>query len=321
MNPQFKKRSQVVTVTMIAVIAALAAACSQQPPQQSSSAHLDPAPTASSTNANAAGTPAMDHTTMNMGDAGQANTTSVPTVAATADVAGAFGSGQPVSVTLHIRDIVSGKPMRSADFELAHTKTIHALGVDPSLTDYSHSHPQPAKKPGDWTYAFIPKYNRTYHIWLDVKPIGGEQQYVMFTLNEHAATAPVDKTLSLSAAAGNLTATLLFDAPLVAGQAVTGRLTIRRDGKPFAALEPVMGAYGHIVGISEDWQTIAHVHPMGAEPSKENDRGGPVIDFHLEPMHAGFLKLFAQIQVDGRDVFLPFGVSVGPSLANRGGIR
>lgn len=76
-----------------------------------------------------------------------------------------------------------------------------------------------------------------------------------------------------------------------------------------------MGAYSHIVGIAEDWRTIAHVHPMGTEPKAASDRGGPTIDFHLEPRRAGFLKLFAQIQVDGHDVFLPFGLTVSTESA------
>lgn len=223
-----------------------------------------------------------------------------------------FGSGKPVTVTLRISDAVSGQPMGPESFQLAHTRAIHALAVDPSLTDYSHSHPQPATQAGMWTYAFIPKCNRRYHLWLDLTPVGGAQQYVMLVLNPHAASAPVDKTLSRSAGVGNVSATLTFDTPLIAGEAAMGHLAIQRDRKPFAALEPVMGAYGHIVGIAENWKTIAHVHPMGIEPTRATDRGGPVIDFHLEPKHAGFLKLFAQIQVDGRDVFLPFGVAVRP---------
>ena len=247
---------------------------------------------------------------MGMGDAGQANEATVPTVSATAKVAGVFGSWHPVTVTLYVSDSVNGKPLGPDAFDLAHTKEVHVLAVDSSLSDYSHSHPQPMAPAGIWTYTFIPKFNRAYRVWLDVTPVGGAQQYVMLTLNVGGASVPVDKKMSLTASVGNVVATLAFDTSLVAGQAAMGHLSIQRDGKPFAALEPVMGAYGHIVGISEDWTTIAHIHPMGTEPTRESDRGGPTIDFHLEPKHAGFLKIFAQIQVDGHDVFLPFGVTV-----------
>jgi hypothetical protein len=233
-----------------------------------------------------------------------------PMAEATATTTGAFGAGQPVTVQLHVTDMMSGKPMGPDAFATAHTKRIHVLGIDPSLTDYSHWHPEPGAKAGDWSFQFTPKFDRPYHLWLDVKPVGGRQAYVMLTVNERGTPAPVQKLRSLEATEGAVSASLAFDAPLVAGQAVMGHLRVRRDGKPFSGLQPVMGAFAHIVGIAQDWRTIAHVHPMGAEPTRADQRGGPAIDFHLEPAQPGFLKLFAQIQVDGKAVYLPFGVTV-----------
>lgn len=294
-------------------VALVAAACSKPAPSTPLGADDTPPATA----APSAPTPPIDHSGMDMGDAGQAMDPNAPMTEATAEVSGTFGSGKPVAVTLQLVDMMSGKPMGPEAFEIAHTKNIHVLGVDPSLTDYSHSHPNPSGKLGEWSFSFTPKFNRPYHLWLDVKPVGGEHAYVMLTINDQGSMAPVEKTPSLAASVGEISATLAFEAPLVVGEAAMGHLLVQRGGKPFAALEPVMGAYSHIVGISEDWTSIAHVHPMGTEPTKPGDRGGPAIDFHLEPKQAGFLKVFAQIQVDGRDVFLPFGVVVAASTTGK----
>ena len=89
-----------------------------------------------------------------------------------------------------------------------------------------------------------------------------------------------------------------------------GKITVSKDGKPFTQLEPVMGAYAHIVGFSEDRKTVVHIHPMGEEPMNASDRGGPELSFHIEPGKSGFNKLFAQVRVDGKDVFAPFGIIV-----------
>ncbi|MGH8049611.1 MAG: hypothetical protein ACREPB_03015 [Arenimonas sp.] len=297
----FLFRKLVFTFSFIGVL--ISTACSKPEPNTQANAD-DPLP-------------AMQHATghdgMDMGETSEAMDPNIPMAQASVDVTGEFGTGKPVKVTLHITDMMSGKAMGPEAFEIAHTQKVHVLSVDPSLTDYSHSHPTPTNKSGDWTFNFTPKFNRPYHLWLDVKAVGGKQEYVMLTVNEKGAKAPVEKVPSLTATMSNLTATLSFDSPLVVDAPAMGHVTILRDGKPFASLEPVMGAYGHIVGISEDWETISHVHPMGTEPTKVSDRGGPVIDFHLEPKHAGFLKLFAQIQVDGKEVFLPFGVNVLPA--------
>lgn len=292
----------------LAILIGLAAtACSKPEPQTPAAA--SPAPTASAAPAATATMP-MDHSAMGMAEPGHAMDPNVPMAVATAETSGAFGSGKPVAVTLHVSNMMGGKPMGPESFSVVHTEKVHVLGIDPSLTDYSHSHPLPDAKSGDWRFEFTPKFNRPYHLWLDVTPVAGEQQYVMVTVNENGQPAAAEKVPSLTAAVGDIRATLTFEAPLTAGQAAMGRLALIRGGRPLAALEPVMGAYGHIVGISEDWTTIAHVHPLGTEPTRASDRGGPTIDFHLEPAQVGFLKLFAQIRVDGHDVFLPFGATV-----------
>lgn len=298
-------------VALAILISLATTACSKPEPQTPAAAASSP-PLAASDPSAASETMHTDHSAMGMAETGQAMDPNVPMAMATAETSGAFGSGK-VAVTLHVTDMMGGHPMGPDSFSEVHTEKLHVLGVDPSLTDYSHSHPLPDAKAGDWRFEFTPKFNRPYHLWLDVTPIGGAQQYVMVTINDKGQPAAVEKLSSLTSVVGDVHATLSFDGPLTAGQAAMGHLALMRGGKPLAALEPVMGAYGHIVGISEDWTTIAHVHPLGSEPTRASDRGGPAIDFHLEPAQAGFLKLFAQVRVDGHDVFLPFGATVAAS--------
>ena len=71
-----------------------------------------------------------------------------------------------------------------------------------------------------------------------------------------------------------------------------------------------MGAYAHMVGFADDYETIAHVHPMGREPVSAAERGGPTLRFHVTPEKAGLLRLWAQVQIDGEQIFAPFTVTV-----------
>jgi len=73
-----------------------------------------------------------------------------------------------------------------------------------------------------------------------------------------------------------------------------------------------MGAYSHIVGFSEDFETIAHIHPMGVEPTKPTDRGAGELEFHLLPAKPGLMRLYAQIRVNGQDKFAPFTLEIQP---------
>lgn len=230
--------------------------------------------------------------------------------AATADAAGTFGDGKPVTVTLHVHD-ATGAPMGPDQFQTVHEQKLHVLVVDPSLSDYSHVHPQSLGN-GQWRFSFLPRFDRPYRLWLDATPVGGRQHYAMVTINESGKRVPAQKRLSTHEHMGGLEATLSFDAPPRAGEMTAARIDLSRGGKPFAALEPVMGAYAHIVGIGEDWRSIAHVHPLGAGPHAPGDRGGPQLRFHLEPAQAGYLALWTQLRVDGKDVFIPFGIEAQP---------
>lgn len=66
-----------------------------------------------------------------------------------------------------------------------------------------------------------------------------------------------------------------------------------------------MGAFAHIVGIMDDRRTILHVHSHG-EPPREHERIGPEPPFRLVAPNAGYLKLFVQMQLDGRLNTAPF---------------
>lgn len=228
-----------------------------------------------------------------------------------AEAQGAFGAGAPVQVTLHFRG-ADGAGIGPAQLQTVHEQKLHVLIVDPSLADYSHVHPRALAADGDWSFEFRPRFNRPYRLWLDATPVGGKQAYTLLTINSAAAPVPVQRRLATRAQAGELAATLSFDAPPRAGAMASGRIEVTRAGRPTRGLEPVMGAYAHIVGIGEDWQSIAHVHPMGAQPHAPGDRGGPTLRFHLEPARAGFLALHLQVRVAGEDVYLPFGIEVQP---------
>jgi hypothetical protein len=77
-----------------------------------------------------------------------------------------------------------------------------------------------------------------------------------------------------------------------------------KDGKPVRNLEPIMGAFAHGVGFSKDLESVLHVHPHGDElPSKE-ERAGPEISFHISPTRPGFHRLYVQVKIDGREVFV-----------------
>lgn len=234
------------------------------------------------------------------------------TIHLAAIVNGGFAAGETRSVTLTFHDKATGAGLGPGDFAIAHTRKIHLLIVDPSLDDYHHIHPTPGAEPGEWVFDFTPAYNRTYRIWADVKRSDtGDQEYVRVDLNSDATdTAHPNRDTVLAVAHDGFDWALSLNKPLRVGQASLATVIVKQDGQPFDALEPVMGAYAHMVGFSEDFETIAHVHPMGKEPTNASERGGPTMRFHVTPEKAGLIRLWTQVQVGGEQVFAPFTLTV-----------
>ena len=221
-------------------------------------------------------------------------------------------AGKTSKVLVKLNAVADGKPISSDGLKEAHTKKLHLLIVDPSLTDYHHIHPVAGKNAGEFVFDFTPKKNDNYRVWADVIPVAtGKQEYVMMDMGNSAKDkAAISKSTSMTSTVDGYTFTLALDGEPKAGSAVMGNITVTKDGKPFNQLEPVMGAFAHVVGFTEDYNSVLHIHPMGKEPTSNTERGGPKLEFHIEPGKAGFVKLFAQVRIGGKDVFAPFGVTV-----------
>lgn len=139
------------------------------------------------------------------------------------------------------------------------------------------------------------------------------QEYVIADLvTGKEAKSEINRTIVLESTMDGYTFKLSFDSEsLVIGKPALGKITITdKVGNPVKDLEPVMGAFAHIVGFFDDKQTVVHIHPMGEEPSKPTDRGGPELQFHIVAEKAGFIKLFAQVSIKGKELFVPFGIVV-----------
>lgn len=226
--------------------------------------------------------------------------------------ASAFTVGKTTQVTLKLVNAADRKPISLDDLKEAHTKKLHLLVIDPPLTDYHHIHPVAGKNAGEFVFDFTPKKNDNYRVWADVIPVTtGKQEYVMADMGSAAKDkAAINKATSMTSTVDGYTFTLALDSEPKAGSAVMGNITVTKDGKPFTQLEPVMGAFAHVVGFTEDYNSVMHIHPMGKEPTSDTERGGPKLEFHIEPEKAGFVKMFAQVKIGGKDVFAPFGIIV-----------
>ncbi|KTD17381.1 hypothetical protein [Legionella jordanis] len=220
-------------------------------------------------------------------------------------------------VQFQLRDRQNKRAIALNDLKEVHTQRLHLLIIDDSLSDYSHVHPVAIQKPGYYEFSWKPaKPGAHYRLWADVVPVtSNQQEYIVADLTAPATGQPlatIDKHSFYTSAVDGYQFQLSFDKPRIeAGKAVMGSIKITdRKGQDVKNLEPIMGAFAHIVGFNEDLMSIVHIHPMGKEPNLASERGGPKLEFHLQPERAGFVKLFAQVKIHGKEMFIPFGVRV-----------
>ncbi len=222
--------------------------------------------------------------------------------------------GKKSRMILTLKDS-EGAPVKLDDLVEMHTEKIHLLVVDPSLGDYHHIHPGKTDTVGEYAFEFQPRRPGEYLFFADLVPVkSNAQEYSISSMVVPGEPKPIEKQQQRTATVDGYKFDLEFENPnLVQGESTKAVIKVTGpDGKPFDKLEPVMGAYAHLVGFSENRDFVAHIHPQGKEPETKEERGGPELSFYMNITQPGYHLLYSQVQINGKDVFAPFGIEVAP---------
>ena len=222
--------------------------------------------------------------------------------------------GKPETVTLRLKSAITGKPLKPEDLIEVHAGIVHAYIIDPLLGDYTHEHPLAIDVPGEYTFNLTPKTDCTYRLWADVTLAKGQQEYAMVDIpgKDGCGALAIDKTESVSSTVDGMTVDLKIpETGLALDKEATLAFEIKNEaGEPVGTLEPIMGAYAHVVGFYEDFRKITHLHPIEDKPQMPDDRVVSPLLFHFKPEKSGAVKLFMRVQIDGAIHTFPFTVSV-----------
>lgn len=217
--------------------------------------------------------------------------------------------GQPCEVAFRLTTS-DGRALSDAELAIVHTRPLHTMIVDSSLRDYHHLHPDydPVRK--CFVCHFTPNLQTSYTMWNDFT-VKGEQSaaYLHTELGARRGISLPPRLMHTSHVEGaGVAVDIRPDVPLRAGGHHTLTLDIRdAAGRPVTNLEPIMGAYAHLVAFSADGQHFLHIHPLGTEPTSDAARGTSPLHFHVMPQVDGPTQFFLQIQREGKIITLPFG--------------
>ena len=237
------------------------------------------------------------------------------TVRASVSTAAPLTVGRPVAALLKLQR-PNGEPVSASDLIETHTQKVHLLIVDSSLTDYHHEHPIVGRNPGEYSFIFTPNKPGSYRVWADIRPYPlGLQEYAMTDIPAATTGEPLtNRAVNFKATVDGLNYELILPQKTIqVGRPALARLRITTpEGKGFTQLEPNMNAFAHIVGFNEDYKTVMHMHPKGPPVFDLAARGGPELQFQIYALRPGFVRLFAQVQIEERSRFVPFDVQIAP---------
>ncbi len=222
--------------------------------------------------------------------------------------------GQPAAFTLTLRT-ASGKPVAPADLLVAHTRKLHLLIIDPTLNDYQHVHPVPGRRAGEWLFSLTPARAGRYRVFADFTPAATQRGLYAsadFTVPGPVATVVREPNLTTQVAGFNFE--LILPASFRAGQPAELKFRIESPGreKTPVPLQPVMGAFAHLVAFDEARSGFAHLHPIETDLTKPPDAKRPELNFKITIPLSGRYVIWAQVNLEGHEIFAPFWVDVAP---------
>ncbi len=196
------------------------------------------------------------------------------------------------------------------EFDASHDKRLHLIVVRSDGQHFRHVHPT-MDADGRWSIPWTWDAAGTYRVYADAVPTDGQA----ITL-----TRTVDVTGDLTAAPEPEVATtssvdgfdVALHGELQAGEASQLTVEVTRDGQPVTALEPYLGAYGHLVALRAGDLAYLHVHPEGTEPAAD-ELSGPNVTFSAQAPTPGRYLLYLDFQVDGKVHTATFQVDVAPA--------
>lgn len=192
--------------------------------------------------------------------------------------------GRDVELIFRVRDPRTGQIVTI--FDVVHEKLIHLFLVSENLEFFAHVHPQ-FRSDGSFALMTSFPFGGMYRLLTDYYPRGATPQLTVATLYVSGSAPPTRIRADLSPShAENLSAALEIDPP----QALAGMETkLMYTLQPADGLQPYIGAWGHMLAVSEDLIDMMHVHPFIAD-------GGPHMQFNVLFPRAGLYRVWAQFQ-------------------------
>ena len=218
-------------------------------------------------------------------------------------------AGQPTKFRFTVHHPLTGA--QAKDFAIMHDKLFHLFIVSRDMQDFAHVHPQ-HHPDGSFTIEHTLPRPGHYVLYSDFLAVGGGAQVVTTPI----VTAGVDTDIAAAQAkltpdapwtktVGDVKVEILNPpSAILGGEEVdlVFRFTNAAAATPIADLERYLGAFGHLLILSEDMTEYVHAHPREeTQPDPAAPAtGGPEVIFDALLPKPGRYKAWLQFQRQGK---------------------
>jgi hypothetical protein len=197
-------------------------------------------------------------------------------------------AGEKLTLKFGVFHPGTGEPIRN--FELVHEKPYHLFVISQDMGFFQHIHPVQGED-GRWSIDVVLPKPGAYAVLSDFTPGAGSAQFLTRTIvtagykgDLLAQSARLVADGSPAQTIDDLTATTSYDPPILRAGSY-GHLTFHltnASGQPVRDLQTYLGAFGHMLIMSEDMVDYVHSHPaeiLSSDLNLEELRGGPDVMF------------------------------------------
>lgn len=226
-------------------------------------------------------------TTAGAGSVGGLTVTSDGLTLTPASTSFSAGKAQPLQFTIR----AAGAPVTT--YQVVHDKQLHLILTRRDLTGFQHLHPAMAPD-GTWSIPLTLAEPGSYRAIADFTAIVGGKP-VPTTLGVDLTVAGDYAPVALPAPARQAVADTFqvsYEGEPRPGSTQPLLMSVTTEGRP-AALEPYLGAYGHLVVLREGDVGYVHVHP-------EEQLVDGKVKFWLAAPGPGNYRMFFDFQVAGK---------------------
>lgn len=205
-----------------------------------------------------------------------------------------------------------GAPIAPHELAITHTKKMHVMLIDPALQDYHHVHPQADGLNGRYTFEFTPNRAGLYRVLVEIVPLRTRRQ-VIATGEIVVAGAP--SAVQFANQTQCLVDGVCFNLRVPSERLRSGSdyrldLQVSTVDGTVVELQEIMGAKGHMVAFDGAGKGFAHMHPVDSVLAARSAGIEPELAFFFNVPNPGWYRLFAQVQVKGRQLFGHFDLKV-----------